>query len=320
MQKVYKTTLSIFIKYALGIILIYWVYRNSAGLDLVKIKSVIFSKYIFILILLRAAAFVLTAWRWQVILKDLEIHTKFSRIFELSVLGTFLNYVIPGAVSGDVIKGWSLKDETPHRARLAVSLLVDRVSGLVSMVFLSGIGLLILALLNPQQLDHISQFIQLKTLALPATIGFTTMILVSIALFKTQRGKRWRSKLIELKPFLNMKVWLKATLITLPAHAFYVYFLFCSAQFMNYPGVDLLGFFVVLPLASVATAIPITPGGLGVGQTAYAFLLNAYYGTSSDVGATVFTLAQVLDFIWIVPGAVLFFKNYKKITALKKSS
>jgi uncharacterized membrane protein YbhN (UPF0104 family) len=54
----------------------------------------------------------------------------------------------------------------------------------------------------------------------------------------------------------------------------------------------------------MATAIPISPAGVGIGQAAFFFLFNEYLGHESDLGSVVITTYQIAQFILSLSGAI----------------
>jgi hypothetical protein len=63
----------------------------------------------------------------------------------------------------------------------------------------------------------------------------------------------------------------------------------------------------------MVTAIPISPAGVGVGQMAFYFLFNLYLGQKSQVGPTLATIFQVLQFGLSVFGAFYFVRRKGEI-------
>src|SRR6185369_3334451 len=69
--------------------------------------------------------------------------------------------------------------------------------------------------------------------------------------------------------------------------------LYILARFLNYPNLTLASFFFVIPIGLIATAIPISPAGIGVGQAVFLALFTWYQGTESNLGPTLITISQV---------------------------
>ncbi|MNU01394.1 hypothetical protein D3C72_2447830 [compost metagenome] len=63
----------------------------------------------------------------------------------------------------------------------------------------------------------------------------------------------------------------------------------------------------------MATAIPISPAGVGVGQAAFYFLFNVYTGTETELGPTVITAYQVGMFVLSLWGAFFYLRRKEKL-------
>ena len=50
----------------------------------------------------------LNNWRWFLLLRKQGIDMSFSQVFRLTMIGQFFNYMVPGGVGGDVVKGYYL--------------------------------------------------------------------------------------------------------------------------------------------------------------------------------------------------------------------
>ncbi|KPK83898.1 MAG: hypothetical protein AMJ81_07095, partial [Phycisphaerae bacterium SM23_33] len=93
-----------------------------------------------------AAAFVLfvipmlmLAVRWWYLLRILDIRLSFREAVRLTFLGTFFNFVIPGMVSGDVVKAYYVFKHTDRKAAALLSVFVDRVVGLLEFAVLPAL-------------------------------------------------------------------------------------------------------------------------------------------------------------------------------------
>jgi glycosyltransferase 2 family protein len=68
-------------------------------------------------------------------------------------------------------------------------------------------------------------------------------------------------------------------------------------------------FFFVVPISTIATALPISPAGIGVGQAVLTFLFSWYFGHQSTMGAMGVTIFQIMLFILGLVGAVIYLKR-----------
>lgn len=72
----------------------------------------------------------LSAYRWYLLLKPLDIETGFPRILSLYYLGMYFNFFLPSAIGGDVFKVYYLNKETGRLSASTASVFLDRDVGM----------------------------------------------------------------------------------------------------------------------------------------------------------------------------------------------
>ena len=95
--------------------LIYWLV-NSEKLNLLQ-TAVFWDKKGFFLIYIFPALFFcmfIQSFRWWLILRCFSISISYSLSFWLTWIGNFFNTVLPGLVSGDILKGIYLKKKNKY--------------------------------------------------------------------------------------------------------------------------------------------------------------------------------------------------------------
>jgi uncharacterized protein (TIRG00374 family) len=265
--------------------------------------------------------FFLASERWRVLVKSQGIPAKVWSSFKLTLIGQFFNFAMPGGVGGDVIKAYYFTREFPGtKVVAATSVLMDRVLGLYAMIFLA------LAVMI-YDFGHVSQVPTLMTLfyfiiALFVVFTVALSLIFSSKVYKTQILKRVINKLPLAEKF--MKIYESLHLygnsipriaqvigISLIAQSTAILFLYMVGVVSGYTDIPAKTYFLVAPLGFMATAIPISPAGVGVGQAAFYFLFNIYTGHSSEVGPTTITAFQVCSFVVSLSGA-FFYMRYKR--------
>ncbi len=86
----------------------------------------------------------LAALRWWLLLRALGLQVSPRRIFLLTWIGNFFNSTLPGAVSGDVVKGYYIikAQAEEGRTHTFITLLIDRFVGLFGLIVISFFSLL----------------------------------------------------------------------------------------------------------------------------------------------------------------------------------
>lgn len=76
----------------------------------------------------------LSAYRWYLLLKPLDINTGFLKILALYYLGMYFNFFLPSAIGGDVFKVFYLNKETGRLSASTASVFLDRDIGMGGLV------------------------------------------------------------------------------------------------------------------------------------------------------------------------------------------
>jgi uncharacterized protein (TIRG00374 family) len=79
----------------------------------------------------------ISAYRWYLLLKPLEIETGFWRILGLYYVGMYFNFFLPSAIGGDFFKIYYLHKETGRLSASTASVFVDRDIGMGGLLLLA---------------------------------------------------------------------------------------------------------------------------------------------------------------------------------------
>jgi hypothetical protein len=80
---------------------------------------------------------VAVAFRWWILLRTQGIFISLGSAIRLVFLGLFYNNFMPGAVGGDLVRAWYVTKHTEKRFEAVLSILVDRIVGLVGSVVIA---------------------------------------------------------------------------------------------------------------------------------------------------------------------------------------
>lgn len=238
--------------------------------------------------------------RWRMILhiksaKDISIFT----MFRLTWIGLFFNCFLPGAVTGDLIKLIYAKevDPTLKKSFLLMSALMDRVMGLMGLVFLLGLSTLI----NYKELLAMGPGMN-KIITINALL-FLGILIFLVTIFLPNNIQKNILALVEKVPFIGSHlthpisdVWAigesKRTvfyglIMSMLMQGSNVIALWLMASPFFNTELTLFQAFTFIPIGLIAMAIPIAPAGMGVGHAIFGTLFG-YYGIKN--GASLFNL------------------------------
>ncbi len=327
-----KQTLLNLGKLAIGLGLLYFLYTQLEDPGELWRQVVNADKLLLALgAVLYTAAVAISGLKWGVLLRAAGIRVPLSRLMAYQWMAEFFNNFLPAQVGGDVMRGYSLASDTHRTADAAASVLIDRFIGLL--VFMSAAALASGAMLLFGRPDGTAfppeQLVTVRVIALGS--GLVTLgLLVALFSLLSRRLKALVERLLTRLPLAarTVPVWHKM------GEAFNVYRrsytallwaaagsaaivaltsvnIWLIARAIRPDSISLLEVFAINPIiVFVALAIPLSPGGLGVRQGAFAatFLLM---GASSELGFAVGLLQQFVGYLVSLPGGVIWVRGGK---------
>ena len=285
-----------FLKYVVGISLIVWMVWTG------KVDLTVLAKLPADLLIeasaLTLVVTVLGAVRVRYILLKQSIHTGVWQCFLYNCAGILYSAFLPGGISGDAVRAYLFMKAVPnHRLAILGAMVLDRVLGLVSMVFLGFIAACYMAInvafIRPYLLGFAAIFFTLiGGVALlhfigarhsaeqqSAAEGFVERMWAKVkAMVASLRIHEYPARVLTFVVLQSMVIHLLAVALI------YICSVYAAA------GLDFLRVFVATPIGLLVNAIPLSPGGLGIGENAFELLYKTIGGRN---GATSFLLARV---------------------------
>lgn len=234
--------------------------------------------------------FTFMALRWSLLVKA-QTTTPFTvaTAYRGYLIGLFFNICMPGAIGGDLVRTKYCQDRCGITLKTSGLIIVtERLFGLTALSLFFMLGLL-------------NNYKILPGLHLELTwvINILTAFLLIIFI-----AKYWISKRITLKKrFFVILVLLSllgqsADIITVGLLTWTFGYAINASQLI-----------FIMPLVYIATAIPISLGGLGVRESVLAGMLSLYGVMTADAIIIAFILFLIKASIGIIFGLPLFFRN-----------
>lgn len=266
------------------------------------------------------------ALRWYLLLRGLKLDVPFFRVVMLELIGFFFNTAMPGAVGGDIVKAIYVvrEQKAESRAPAMVTVLLDRVTGLVGLFLMSGLAVMAnleLAMGNPN-IAKLSSFIGFGCLAIViASIivffphkegrdpvrallnrqvpGFSVLGKIYDAT-RAYRGQPWR-----LISVVGITVALQGISL--------LYGIYMTRQLTGITP-DFPTYATVYPIGLLATALPLAPGGMGVGHVVFDHLYQLVGWRDGSNVFNVLVLGQLcLNMLGFIP--YVFYKTKMPATS-----
>jgi len=250
--------------------------------------------------------------RWWCLLRVQQIRLSARETIRLTFLGQFLGFVVPGMVSGDLVKAWYAFKHTDRKAAAVVSVFVDRAAGLAAFAVVpAAVMAVMIATGTPP-----------GELALPATVVSVVLgalAVVAVLLLSGRLRKALRLDRILARLPLQQQVKLTgeavrlygrrwpvvaaALGITFVGQAIFVTAILVAGLALA-PQIPWYRYYIYVPLIYIIAAVPISPGGIGVTEACYVKFLAV--GGVSDADAIVVAIAaRVLPMLCSLPGLVV---------------
>ena len=284
-----------FLKYVVGISLIVWmVWTGKVDLSVLgTVPADLLAQALALTVVLT----LLAAVRVRYVLAHQRIQTGVWQCFLYNCAGILYSAFLPGGISGDAVRAYLFMKAVPnHRLAILCAMVLDRVLGLVSMVFLGFIAACYMAinvaLIRPYLLGFAAIFFGLiGGVALLHFIGARhrheerAPVGIVDRLWTRVQAAIASLRIHDYPPRVLTLVVLQSMVIHLLVVAL-IYI--CSVH--SRAGLDFLRVFVATPIGLLINAIPLSPGGLGIGENAFELLYKTIGGAN---GATSFLLARV---------------------------
>jgi uncharacterized protein (TIRG00374 family) len=284
-----------------------------------------------------SAAVALGGYKWGLLLEAAGIHVYLRRLLAYQWVAEFFNNFLPAQVGGDVMRGYALASDTHRTADVAASVLIDRFIGLTVFMVAAAVGST--AMLMWGRPDGIAfspeQRVSVQVIAL-GSVGASLLLLAMLVAILSRRLKVLVEQLLTRISFLRvaLPIWTKlAEAFNVYRHEYRVLILtsLCSvlivlltsiniwliAQAIQPGSISMLEVLTINPIiVFVGLALPFSPGGLGVRQSAFTatFLLM---GAGGELGLAVGLLQQFIGYLVSLPGGYWWVRGVARRSANK---
>lgn len=260
-------------------------------------------------------AITINGLKWHVLLQALAVRVPFRAVLQFMFVGFFFNSVLPANIGGDLMRGYGMARTTDRTADAAVSVVVDRIVGLLAYMSTAAVtAIVVVRAMNHAELQWLFNLALLALVAIAAALA----VMLSRRL-RLQIGRLFNLRLLaRLSPIyasisaaldayrFRYRALFKAFLLGLAGlmAANVVNWLLFEATGGGVPFVDVMLF---NPLIALVLLIPISVGGHGVIQGVYPF----FYGLLGVPATQAVAVSVLMSFIIILgslPGGVLWLR------------
>ncbi len=288
-------------------LLIYWLFASGKfdASVILKLSNPIHLLYLLIIYLLLLIS---NNTRWFLILRSYNFSISWLSCMKLTFIGLFFNFFVPaGSLGGDLVKGYYLIKDNSNKTNLASSILLDRYFALFAM---AGTSLFVL-LLGSHNFGILIFTGGLFLLCLIFFLAFVSnsvyKILDTLLYQKLGLSKsKWLKKIHKSFLFIIGNAKLSSIIFLLSFGSIFLYILFFSltGEFMGF-SIPFWIYVYAVPLTLIVTVLPISPGGLGVGQVA-ALGFFGIMSVDSNIGPATVSVFQLIGILVSMLGLVMY--------------
>jgi len=229
----------------------------------------------------------LGAARWRLVLADSGIHYSGGQAYRAYLVGQLYNILLPGAIGGDLVRiGMCAKSTACSVPEATASVLLERASGMIALL-----AFLVCVTLLPSFGNALSG----SELAIPlirgVALGTGAALILLVAGRRALAGwvlrrpttRVWRPIQLAVRLLSNVR-WTTLAAVLFLAALFQMCDIAASYVLSRAIGLELpfATFFLVMPIVYLATALPISLGGLGVREGTLTLLLSQFGVDPSD--------------------------------------
>lgn len=294
-----------------------WAYQGQRWKIFLQINAGLFIGVVFIFIISQA----IVAFRWWLLLRTQGVNINLSDAVRLNFLGLFYNNFMPSSVGGDVIRAWYVTKHTHKKFVAVLSVFVDRVIGLFTMIMLALSCWFLF--MTGTRLD----------IALPDIGGFVSKhsgfilwfaAIAAIIVSGLLANRRIRVKITGLysagrehiahaakKAYDALAMYRRNPFTIIATIAMTVFLQSCVIVAYWFLGrnlgmeTNIKFFFVFFPVSWVVGALPISIGGAGVIEGVLAALFFYFAGVSKEQAVAIVLCQRFVLILGSIPGMII---------------
>ncbi len=295
-----KKKISIFLRIAVKGSLLFFLIKKVPYKDLFVVyktahKGLLLGGFLTFLL-----GYMLGVMRWKFFLRVLGLDISYPKLILSFVSSLSFNLFCPSIVAGDIFRTTSIGLAHSQLKKVASSVLIDRFSGSFALVTVATVSYIFGRHLVP------AKSVALAIMILISVIGGSGLIIFNRRIFHfligfLKNGSRLKEKVIDFHDQLyffreNPKIFLKSFIYSLPIQLVSPVGFFILARGFGLQGLNIVHFFILVPILMGIALIPITIGGFGLRENAAV----SFFGL---IGLT----PQVSTNLSLINGAVVIF-------------
>ncbi|NIM90247.1 MAG: flippase-like domain-containing protein [Candidatus Aminicenantes bacterium] len=285
------------------------IYRTSIK-DILEALSGASLFWILISFSLHALGLLISAYRWQILIRAQGDSVPLGFLAKSYLVSSFFNNFLPTRIGGDVIRIWDGSRYSRSLVKSSAVIVVERLTGIIVLFVFALIASLI----------RLEMAQQIPVIWVSLLVGILGLLL--IALFFTPVSKKLLERIPDkgifqkIKPkvftfrdtaliyrdkkahFFKAMFWALLLQINVILH----YFLIGKALHLE---IQLIDYFIFIPIIHLILIIPITISGFGLREGAYIEIFR-FYGISASAAVSFSFIDVIFQLVVGLVGAVIY--------------
>jgi uncharacterized protein (TIRG00374 family) len=271
------------------------------------------------------AAVCMSFVRWYLLVRALDLPFTLANAFRLSFVAYLLNFVGVGSVGGDLFKAFFIAREQPgRRAEAVATVVIDRMIGMFALLMVASTAILISGVADAAPI--VRDICNLTLLA--AVVALFTVALILIPRFSHSRLVRSLTRIPKAGPIVGrlliavgiyrrkLGVLAIVGMLSVGIHILLATSLYLVAVSIFDQHPTLAEHFIIVPLACVAGALPLTPAGLGTFEAAMSLLYRLLPAESGGDGFIVALGYRLITIAIAVIGVAYYWASRREMSEL----
>ncbi|TBR15881.1 lysylphosphatidylglycerol synthase transmembrane domain-containing protein [Rugosibacter aromaticivorans] len=258
-------------------------------------------------LVMQFASTAISAYRWQLIMRNLQFGQSFTFYWRSYFKGMFFNQGLPTSIGGDAIRVLDVARCGFRKRDALYGVAIDRIAGLGALILLTFVAYVFDSALLPLQVYRLMLLLTVLGLS-----GIASLLVLN-RISWLNRYSQWAfvkaiSDRLDLA-FANNRFMLFILSILVPIFAMLGFYATGWALGLRY---DLMTYFAIVPPALILTIIPASIAGWGVREGALVGLFSLI-GADETIVLMMSLLYGITLIIVSIPGLIVFLQGRQRI-------
>ncbi|MDS4030964.1 MAG: lysylphosphatidylglycerol synthase transmembrane domain-containing protein [Candidatus Contendobacter sp.] len=249
----------------------------------------------------------LSAYRWQLIMHNLNFGQSISFYWRSYFKASFFNQGLPTSIGGDALKVLDVAGQGFRKRDALYGVMLDRVTGLAALMWLNLVAYLFDPDLLPDPIYHLTLLLVVGSLVGFVAVSYLKHLPWLDAYPQLQVIRAISERLHQA--FLNNRILLIGSSLLIPALAMLSVCMIGLALGLRY---GLVTYFVIVPPAILLTIIPVSLAGWGIREGTLVALFSLI-GADKAVILAMSILYGLMQIIVSLPGFIIYLSSRKHL-------